>query len=193
MHTSQAIVVGAALFATTVACTDSSGSNPRPSTADDIEAFEQLSVDVGAAATAYRAEVTGSEMAAVETCREIHDQYDADVRTLVGQMGDMSGALDTFMGAHGGGDRADVSCVAADMLSEIDRHHAVACQLADLSADQSEAVHHADVMTSYTAHSMQRSEQMMRALDGMGGGFGAMMSGCEDWDTASMMHRHGDP
>jgi len=169
MHIVQAIFVGATAFATATACTGSDKSSSAPSTAQDIEAFEQLGAEVDSVAAAYRADMMGSAMSAVETCRDVHVQYDADVRVLVGQMGDMSGGLDAFMGAHRGGDRADMACVAADMLSEIDRHHAVACQLADLPADQSEAAHHADVMISYAAHSMDRSEQMMQAVEGMDG------------------------
>ncbi len=101
--------------------------------------------------------------------------------------------MDTFMGEHGGGDRADVGCATADMRSELDRHHAVACQLADLPADQAEAVRHVGVMTSLATHLDDRSDQMMAALDGADGGLGPVMNGCEDWDGAAMMHGGRQP
>lgn len=40
-----------------------------------------------------------------------------------------------------------MGCAAAGLLSELDRHRAVACRLVDLPADQTEAVRHVGVMT----------------------------------------------
>jgi hypothetical protein len=188
MQICRAIVVGAIALAAAPACTGSGGSSPTQSGSDDIASYQRFVAEVGSAAATYEEDMLGAGMTTVATCQGVHDQYDADVRPQVIQMGAMSGGMDTFMGERGGGDRADVGCATADMLSELDRHHAVACQLADLPADQAEAVRHVGVMTSLATHLLDRSDQMAAALDGAGGSFGPMMHGCEDWDGAAMMH-----
>jgi hypothetical protein len=189
MQTCRAIIVGAMAFASLPACTGSDGSSPTNTGSDDIASYQQFVAEVDSAAATYGEDMRGAGMTTVATCQGVHDEYDAGVRPRIMQMGAMSGGMDAFMGEHGGGDRADVGCATADMLSELDRHHAVACQLADLPADQAEAVRHVGVMTSLATHLDDRSDQMMAALDGAGGGFGPMMNGCEDWDGAAMMHR----
>ena len=180
-------------LASAPACTDSGGSSPTHSASNDIASYQQLAMDVESAAATYEEDMLSEEMMTVATCREAHAEYDAEVRPRVMQMGSMSGDMDAFMGEHGGGEMADVGCAAADMIAELDRHHAVACQLADLPADQSEAVRHVGVMTSYSTHLNDRSDQMMAAFGGAGGGFGPMMSGCEDWDGVAMMHGENTP
>jgi hypothetical protein len=195
MQTCRAIIVGAVVLVSVPACSGSDGSSSTHSGSDDIASYQQSVAEVDSAAATYRADMLGQGMTSVATCQNVHDQYDASVRPAVMQMGGMSGDLDAFMGQHGGADRADMGCAAAGMLGELDRHHAAACQLADLPADQAEAIRHVGVMTAYTNHLNERSAQMMTALGGTNGGFGPMMSGCQDWDDAdywdgaAMMHR----
>jgi hypothetical protein len=166
------------------------GSSSGATNGDDIASYRQSVVDVQSAATAYRAAMLGDQMTTVAACQQLHDQYDAGVRGPLLSMGAMSGDLDTFMGQHGGAGMADMGCAAAGMSSELDQHDSVACRLADLSADQAEAVRHVGVMMSYAAHLSERSDQMMGALGGGTGTWDPMMSGCAGWHgSMMMMHR----
>lgn len=187
MQTHPAFVV-AALALASAACSDSAGSTQGPSTPEDIASHQQLVTGLEGAVVDYQEDMLSDEMTSVAACRAVHDGYDAAMRPRVLQMGQMGGGMDAFMMDHGGGDMADMSCTAADMMTELDQHHALACSLADLPADQSEAVRHAGAMSAYAVHMNSRSDQMMSALNG-GVSWGPMMGGCEDWDRANMMHR----
>jgi hypothetical protein len=166
------------------------GSSSGTTNGDDIASYRQSVVDVQSAATQYRAAMLSDQMTTVAACQQVHDRYDAEVRTPVLNMGAMSGDLDSFMGQHGGAGMADMSCAAAGMSSELDQHDAVACRLADVSADQAEVVRHVGVMMSYAAHLSDRSDQMMGAVGGGMGTWGPMMSGCAGWHgSMMMMHR----
>lgn len=186
MQTQPAFIVAALALAST-ACSDSGGSTQAPSTPEDIASHQQFVASVESTISDYQDDMLGDEMTSVAACRAVHDDYDTTMRPRVQQMGQMGGGMDAFMMEHGGGDMADMSCTAAGMMTELDRHHAVACSLEDLPADQSEAVRHAGAMNEYAVHMNARSDQMMSALNG-GVSWGPMMSGCEDWDSANMMH-----
>jgi hypothetical protein len=185
MQTARKTLYGIVAIALGVAC-GSDGSDSGNVTPDELAAYRELSVEVGSAASAYQANMLGDAMASVAACQAIHDEYDDTVRPQIARMRGMSGELDAFMGEHGGGAMADVDCTASGMMMELDQHHAAACRMADLSADQAEAVRHAGVMMSYTAHSSERSNQMRSALGGSAA-WGPMMMGCENRERSPAM------
>lgn len=118
------------------------------------------------------------------TCKNIHDDYDAQVRPWVSQMVQMAGEMDGWMGNHGGGANADMRCAAATMMDDLDHHRSVACTLPDLAADQAEATRHVDAMNSYAGHLWHRCGEM---LGGTNGGtccnWEPMMNGCGSWSA----------
>ena len=181
------IVAAMMSVALTPACGASDESNPAGAGADDIATYRQSVIEVRSSATAYQTSMLDEATATVATCQELQDQYDSDVRPHVLQVEEWGIAMDTFMGQHGGSAMADVDCAGESILSELDEHHARACRLADLTADQAEAVRHVGVVTSYTHHLDERAAQMMNALGGGAAGWGPMMHGCEGWEGSSMM------
>jgi len=172
-----AIVLGAG-------CGESSDVSPDGSTptTDDIAIYQQLAVKVQERATTYRMAMMAPETETVADCQRMHEQYDAEVRPWVSRMVQMSGGMDRYMSDHGGSDVADHACVSGAMTHELDRHHAQACTLANLDADQEQAVRHVDAMLTYSGHMWDRSDQMVRGSDSGNWHWGPMMAGCEDLD-----------
>jgi hypothetical protein len=192
MQTTKLFIAGVIVVAYGVACGESNESPADSSTAttSDIANYQQLAVNVQSGATTYRANTTALDTATAADCRRVHDAYDADLRSWLPQMVQMSGAMDRYMGHHGGSSTADHACVAATMTYELERHHAAACMAADMGANRTEAGRHVDAMLSYGEHILERCKQMMRAIDAGNPSWGPMMHGCEDWDgcCSSMMH-----
>jgi hypothetical protein len=170
------------------ACGSSGGSGPGATTGDDVASYRLSSRDVASAATDYRAAMLGDQMTTTAACQQAHEQYVARVRWPLTNMELLSSDLDTFMSQHGGDAVADIDCATTALNSEFRQHDEIACRLADLAADQSEAVRHVDVMSSYATHLSARSDQMMGVFTGAGSGWGPMISGCQGWH-GMMMHR----
>jgi hypothetical protein len=177
MLSAVALVFGAA-------CGEASDSNQDGSvaTADDIRTYQELATNVQNGATSYGTSMMAPGTATVADCRRVHDEYDAQVRPWVSEMGRMSGRMDDYMNGHEGASAADFACTSAMMMSEFDRHHAAACTFADFSANRTEAGRHVDAMLSYGGHMWDRCDQMMRGMDTGHSDFGPMMGGCQDWD-----------
>jgi hypothetical protein len=144
--------------------------------------------DVASAATEYRVAMLADQMTSVAACKQAHEQYAAQLTWPLTNMGLLSGELDTFMGQHGGGAMADLDCATTAMNNELRQHDGIACSLADLAADQAEAVRHVGVMTSYAEHLSARADQMMGVFTGRACGWEPMMTGCQGWH-GMMMHR----
>jgi hypothetical protein len=183
----RSIIIGVASLAG-LGCGNSGDSSPRATTGDDVASYRQSVRDVASAATAYRAAMLADEMTTEGACEQVHEQYDARLRWPLASMSLQSGDLDTFMSQHGGDAMADIDCATTGMNSELGQHDSIACHLADLAADQAEAVRHVGVMTAYATHLSGRSDQMMRVFTGGMGSWEPMMSGCEGWHEM-MMHR----
>jgi hypothetical protein len=170
----------ATLMTTAMACGSSPGGSPGgqvTANATTITQYENLSSDVGAAMLSYGAAMNGPGMT-LAGCAAAHDGYDAQVRHMVQQMIDMSGAMDAFMSSHGGYGSADMGCVANAMLAEIDAHGRIACSYATLAEDQAEAGRHVGAMTSLASHAYDRCGSMMGGLGGSGYTWGPSAPGC---------------
>lgn len=157
-------------------------------TSSSITSYQELAGNTRSAANSYRANTTGPQ-ATSASCRDVHDQYDAQVRPWVSRMVQMGRDLDDFMGGHGGSAYADMRCASATMMDELDHHRSVACTLTSLAANQAEAARHADAMNSYAGHAWDRCGQMLGSFNGSGS-WGPMMAGCENWSgtcCSSMM------
>ena len=158
------------------------GSAPAPASdavsTSDLDTYRSLAEQTQAAASSYRATMTGAG-ATLATCATIHDAYDGQVRPWISKMSGMSGSLDGYIDAHHGGDFADLTCVVAGMLAELDAHRAAACASPDFGIDRAEAVRHADAMATYAGHQLQRCGEMGRGMGGGGWNWGPMMNGCQ--------------
>jgi hypothetical protein len=172
----RVVVLNALALGAIVACGGTSTGAPGAGGRSDITTYEQLASNTQLAVSSYRTAMAGSNITPT-TCDEIHDQYDARVRPWISRMMQMAGAMDDFMGDHGGGSRADMTCGSATMMDELDHHRSVACTLATVAADRAEAARHADAMSSYARHAWDRCVEMSGAADG--GTWGPMMNGCE--------------
>jgi hypothetical protein len=155
----------AATCAAVLAVVGCGGSSNGPSTGTSVASsaaisqYQGVASQVQSAALAYGTTMSGPGMT-VSGCPAAHDAYDAQVRSWISQMVQMSGSMDAFMDAHGGNGYADMACVANAMLQELDAHRLVACTFATLSGDQAEAARHVGAMASYTAHVSDRCGQM---------------------------------
>jgi len=156
-------------------------------TTDDISTYRQLAVELQEEARAYRTGMLDLATATLADCQRVHDEYDVEVRPWVSQMLQMSRRMDRYMSYYGGDEVADHACVSAEMTYELDRHHAAACTLADLGANQAEAGRHVDAMLAYGEHMWERCDQMMRGSDSGDWGWGPMMDGCADWGQCTGM------
>ena len=185
MRNYLAVGFGMSAFAM-VACGGSDESTP--ATSEDIASYRENALAVRDSATQYQAAMTSDAMTTVAACQDAHDEYDATVRPIILQMQGMGGSMDVFMSQHGGGAMADVGCVSRGMMSELDQHHSVACQLSDLASDRAEAARHTGVMTTYAGHLSERSDQMMGATGDSSASWGPMMAGCPGGGGMSMMH-----
>lgn len=158
------------------------GSTPAPASevvsTSDLDTYRSLAEQTQAAATSYRATMMGVG-ATLGTCATIHDAYDRQVRPWVSRMSGMSGSMDGYIDAHNGGDFADLTCVAAGMLAELDAHRAAACASSDFGIDRAEAARHVDAMATYAGHQLQRCGEMGRGMGGGGWNWGPMMNGCQ--------------
>jgi hypothetical protein len=156
------VAVACASILTAVAC--GGASNPSTGAAiasgATIARYDDLGARVQSAAVSYGAAMGGAGMT-VDGCAAAHDAYDAQVRAWVSQMQQMSAQMDAFMDAHGGTASADLSCVASEMMAELDAHRLVACTFPTLSGDQTEAARHVGAMTSLTGHVADRCGQMI--------------------------------
>lgn len=153
---------------------DSSGGG---SPADDIARFDQLASQVGQAAADYRATVLAADTT-LGNCNKVEDAYDRTVRPWLGQMLELSHEMDGVMDDHQGQSDADMMCVAAAMMDELDAHRAVACTAADLAGERAEATRHADSMAGYAGHIEDRCNEMLRGLGGDGWTWSPIMGGC---------------
>lgn len=167
-------------FAACGGSTSSSGTMGTGATGSDITTYQQLATSTRSAATSYRASMTGADVTPA-SCQVIHDRYDGQVRPWLSQMMQMAREMDDFMDAHDGTTAADMSCVSAAMMDELDHHRSTACAFADLSADQAEAARHSGAMVSYSDHMFDRSGEMMNGSHGGAWSWGSMMDGCQDW------------
>lgn len=160
--------------------------------ASDLATYEQLTMSAQTAATNYRANMMQSDLTAA-TCKDIHDGYDGNVRPVVSRMMQMAGEMDNAMGEHGGTSSADVACVAAAMMAELDHHRAVACTFSDVASDESEAERHVGAMLSFGGHMSDRCGEIERGMDGGVWSWGSMMGGCQDFDAdGGMPHDWND-
>ena len=142
----------------------------------DLTTFQGLAAGAQTAATSYGMSMMMSGSATA--CQGIHDGYDAKVRPSIAQMTQMAGEMDDLMDAHGGMSSADMACVAAAMMAELDRHQMVACTFADVASDRSEAARHVGAMLSFGGHMSQRCGEMRRGMDGGSWSWGSMMGAC---------------
>ncbi len=197
MRTATRIFASALVIALGAAC--GSTTSPGGGTSDGgtgssssaITTFHTLDANTLTAVDDYRTSMTAPGVT-LASCQSIHDRYDAEVRPWIVQMVGMAGQMDDFIDNHGGAAVADVRCASSTMLDELDYHRSIACTLATLGADQSEAIRHANAMNTYGSQISARCVQMLTAANG-----GAccnwvrMMDGCEGWSTtccSSMMH-----
>jgi hypothetical protein len=192
MRTTTLFVAGVLAVVVGAACGESNQAVASGSTATtgDIASYQQLATNVQDGATTYRANMMAPGTVTTADCQRVHDAYDAQLRPWVSQMVQMSGSMDHYIDDHGGAGVADLGCVSAAMMYEIDRHHTAACTAADIGANRTEAGRHVDAMLSYGGHMWDRCDQMMRGLDAGNWGWEPKMHGCEDWDgcCSSMMH-----
>lgn len=183
-----AVVVGACGGATNDTTGPGAGT-----TSSDITTYQQLASDTRSAASAYGVAMMGSSVT-LASCKSVHDAYDAQVRPWVSKMVQMAGPMDDYLDAHGGGASADMRCVSATLLDELDYHRSIACTFPSVAADQNEAARHAAAMGSYAGHLWDRCGEM---LGGGNGGYccdwGPMMNGCQNWSSTccSGMMRSG--
>ena len=63
----------------------------------------------------------------VTACTTDQTGYDAQVRPMVEQMQGLGPTMDQMMGSLGHAPDADMTCAANAIMSELDRHKAVAC------------------------------------------------------------------
>lgn len=91
----------------------------------------------------------------------------------------MSRPLDGYIDAHHGAAFADMECVSAAMAAELDAHRAAACLSPDINVDRAEVARHADSISAYTGHQLQRCGEMGRGMGGGGWDWSPMMNGCQ--------------
>jgi hypothetical protein len=152
-------------------------TNETSTVASDLTTFEDASTAAQGAVTSYEQNV-GRDDLTVVMCRSVHAAYDAQMRPLVAQMILMAREMDDTIVAHGGLSSADIACVAAAMMAELDHHRAIACTYAEVTRDRGEAVRHARAMLSFGSHISERSGEMQRGIDDGTWTWGAMMAGC---------------
>lgn len=187
-RTTTAAAAVLAIFACAACASDSSGSSGALSSSD-VADVQQLAEEADSAVNAYGDAMM--DLADAAACQAISDQYDSDIRPRVSRIGGFGGDMDGLMRRHEGSGFADVECLSAVMMDELDYHHTIACQ-GDLAQIREEARRHTSVMGSYATHLMDRCNQMARGLDTGQWGFTPMINACETWDgcCSEMMH-HG--
>jgi hypothetical protein len=161
----------------------------------EITSYQTLAATVQSVSATYSTTMLGPTS---EDCQRIHDQYDAQVRPIVSQIVQMGGTMDTFLDSQGAATSADMRCDSATMMDELDFHRSVACTFSGLNANQAEATRHADAMSSFAGHILDRCDEMLAAIRGTtgnatGNNWAPMMSGCERWSATccSAMMRSG--
>jgi hypothetical protein len=152
-------------------------TNATSTVASDLTTFENSTTTAQAAVTSYEQSM-GRDDLTVAMCRSLHDAYDAQVRPLVSQLILMAREMDDEMVAHGGLSSADIACVAASMLAELDQHRAVSCTWAEITHDQAEAVRHSRAMISFGVHISDRAGEIQHGIDSGTWSFGSMTNGC---------------
>lgn len=185
MDTTSSVFAGGFVVALVAACggsTSSDGTAGNGASGSDIATYQQLATDTRSAASSYRMSMMATDVTPA-SCQAIHDHYDGQVRPWLSRMMQMSPGMDDFMDAHDGTMAADMSCVSAAMMDELDHHRATACTFADVSADQAEAVRHSGAMVGYSGHCFDRSGEMMNGSHGGAWSWGSMMDGCRGWQA----------
>jgi hypothetical protein len=149
--TQMAAVIGA-LAAT--ACGDAMMS--RTSDASTMQAYQAVGQDVSGAIASYAADT--ASMADDVACEATHAEYAEQMGLMLERMREMSTEMDRHMGDYGHTIPADLACVAEAMAAEFERHHAAACEAAEISADLTEAARHVGSMKSLVEHQRLRYE-----------------------------------
>jgi hypothetical protein len=139
------------------------------SQAPDLASYQELTQQLTVAVESHR--VVGSAIVTLETCATEHGSYDGAARALVNRMASMSGDLDHCMMDLGDTAGAEFHTRCASMVSELDRHAAMACQSAKLSQDWAETERHCAAMEAL----LQQDVSGEHTLSGMMSS--AMMSG----------------
>ena len=194
MQTSKNIGLILGAIALSSACSTDNDSSESAATDEDIAVYQQLTLDIEDHARTYSATMHDADLA---DCLQVHDQYDAQVRPWVTQIGDLSEIMDRYMSNHGGSEFSDYYCVSGAMMDELDHHHSLACVSSDTDANQAEVSRHVAAMTSYAEHLWDRCDEMMRGAETGTWNWGRMMSTCRGVDSEMPMHdsedmMHGD-
>lgn len=174
-----AFVIGCVPLAGALACGSSDTvavATPHVDTSTVTE-YQSYAADLQTSLTAYGGTMMSSST--LTSCRAAHEQYDAAARPTVVKMVDMGKAMDAFMETHAGEMITDMSCVAAAMLTELDRHAAAACASTDETANRTEVGRHVGAMAGYDAHVKDRCSTMMQAGSTDGMNWSAPMTGCQ--------------
>ena len=155
-------------------------SEPPPQSAaqTDLTAYRQLLDNVVTATTHYRVVMMDRGMT-TSLCGRFHADYDAELRWYFGMMPQLAGEMDTVMMDHQATAPADIECVTAAMVNELDRHARVACSWPDLASDQAEVNRYVDAMLALTTHATERCDGMQSGLDGHGWMWGDTTSSCD--------------
>jgi hypothetical protein len=163
---------------------ESAPEGPTAEEADEqpVETYQRLSSQLREEAGDYRTTVLADGIDTQQACQVVHDAYDERVRPDVSQMVDMSADMDGYMRMHGGSEVADLICVSASMLNELDWHRSHACASEDVDVNHDEVVRHVDAMLSFAEHVWDRCDQMMNGSEDDGWHFGPMMDACDEPD-----------
>jgi hypothetical protein len=165
----------AVLALAVAACGGASGSSSNGNLAK-VEQLNTLAQDVSTTATTYGTQAGG--MTDGTTCTGDETTYDGQVRPMIDEMQAMGPAMDQMMGSLGRSGDADMSCAAAAMMAELDRHRAAACaSTTDMGPNMTEAQQHVAAMKGWADHQLVRSYDMGTMMgsgtgSGMGGGMG---------------------
>ena len=134
----------------------------------DVQSFRSDALTVSAAASTYGNQT--AQMQSVTNCMSLHQQYDSQVRSVIGRMQSVAPAMDSMMADEQHMSDGDMGCSADAMMAELDAHRSAAClSSTDMTSNVAEAQRHAALMTEWAAHEESRSQEL-GSLMGMGMG-----------------------
>jgi hypothetical protein len=147
------------------------GTGSAVATNGDVQQLNTLSQQLVAAEGSYGA--AAGAMTDMTSCAGAEAGYHGQARPMIDEMQAMGPGMDQRMSGMGHPGDADLACAADAMMTELDRHHGVACVSADdMAANMAEASHHVAAMTQWADHQLARTHAM-GAMSGMGmGGMG---------------------
>ena len=137
----------------------------------DVQSFRSDALTVSAAASTYGNQA--AQMQSVTNCMSLHQQYDSQVRSVIGRMQSVAPEMDSMMADEQHMGDGDMGCGADAMMAELDAHRGAACSSStDMTSNVAEAQRHVALMMEWAAHEASRSQELGSLMGmemGMGG------------------------